>query len=240
MYFSPLDILLMMFGFKNPTPENFARNKCPDGPEFDLPISPYNRHMNNFMYNLIFCDVPELFAPSKLPPASWQNALYADNADVSEIRKIAESKSYESRVRLLAFNWLRVHQHKIDAQEFLGVVIEVSLRRGLDTLACFADGQVRYIHQSESIFVVESGSNYLSERIQKLISVASESYVIASLAKGQRKDWPKVGCFRITFLMSRGAESAEGIENQFQSDPFLGPIMFAGLDIITSIDRKPG
>ena len=61
---------------------------------------------------------------------------------------IAVDPDIESRVRMLAFNRLRAMGLPTPAKQLLGTIIEFPQRGGLDTLAAFADGRVRYINQT--------------------------------------------------------------------------------------------
>ena len=95
------------------------------------------------IYELLFCDKPELFEPKE--PGStvgWKKALYGESSPES-VRAISDDSTQESRVRLLAFRWLASYGFKLSSKEILGVVIEVGLEQGNDTLAAYADGSVR-------------------------------------------------------------------------------------------------
>src|ERR1051325_7118001 len=97
---------------------------------------PYDDESANLIYQLLFCDRLELFKQnneSELTPL-W-STLFAEETDVAGLRKIAEDTEKESRVRMLAFNRLRAAGETVPARQYLGTIIEVRLREGLDTLA---------------------------------------------------------------------------------------------------------
>ncbi len=76
--------------------------------------SPYRQPEVNTRYNMLFCDDAALFAAKEGQPATpWQQELLPENEIPESIRAIAKSKTVESRVRMLAFNWLRQHDQPV-------------------------------------------------------------------------------------------------------------------------------
>lgn len=72
----------------------------------------------------------------------------------STLESVALGEGGETRYRLLAATALRSRGWKAPAgrgDELLGVVVEVSLERGLETLAAWTDGSVRYLNQGGAI-----------------------------------------------------------------------------------------
>src|SRR5690242_14080880 len=116
-------------------------------------IAPYGNDAADFMYNLLFCDDPALFARGADDPATPFPAILSENPDAARIAAIANDTTQEGRVRALAFNWLRQHGHDVPRRVLLGAIVEVPLDGGLDTLAAFADGSVRYINQTGKMSV---------------------------------------------------------------------------------------
>ena len=80
-------------------------------------------------------------AKSRFPLAS----VLSDTATHEMLETIAGDTAVESRVRILAFNRLRAMKRPVPARQLLGTIIEFPQHDGLDTLAAFADGRVRYI-----------------------------------------------------------------------------------------------
>lgn len=78
---------------------------------------------------------------------------------VEALLELAEGEDVESRVRLWAWHALRQMGEQPEgarASEVLGVVVEVPMENGFDTLAAYADGRVRYINFAGSVIVVEA------------------------------------------------------------------------------------
>jgi hypothetical protein len=118
---------------------------------------PYAQSEINFIYQLLFCDDRRLFEPQPgMQPAPWHNILFAIQPDPAAVRSLAEDSDQESRVRILAYNWLRQNRHEVPKKELFGVVAEVPLEAGLDVLAAYADGRIRYINQTGRLAVFEA------------------------------------------------------------------------------------
>jgi hypothetical protein len=114
-----------------PTPRHPA-----SGPQ---PIKPYRDDSCNFIYNLLFCDDLKLFeTPDPSPPMT---TLLAERPDAAALREIAnDAATYDSRIRVVAFNRLREMGEPVPSKLLLGVILEVPVNGGLDTLGAFADG----------------------------------------------------------------------------------------------------
>src|SRR6202000_1333456 len=120
---------------------------------------PYASDAPNAIYGLLFCDDLAAFAPKPgATPAPWQTALFAARPDTARIETLARDEHAESRVRALAYLWLRAPGQATPKGVLLGVVVEVPLDGGLDVLAAYADGSARYINHTGRIAVVEPGS----------------------------------------------------------------------------------
>src|ERR1041384_1962680 len=67
---------------------------------------PYGRSDADLIYNLLFCDDPQLFAGKDKPAGAVATVLSKEATD-DQVRKVADDQSVESRVRALAYNRLR-------------------------------------------------------------------------------------------------------------------------------------
>lgn len=188
--------------------------------------APYQEAELNTFYNLLFCDEPSLFA-AKTAAASlaWQDLLFAAVPSVGDIRRLAENPDEESRIRLLAFNRLRAAGQSVPARELLGVIVEVALSGGLDVLAAYGDGRVRYINHTGKAAVFEGVPAALAAK-------ARETIEFGRVAVNQIGPWdmprlpaPKTGNLRLTFLVSDGLYFGEGPFDVMQDEPMAAPIV---------------
>lgn len=201
--------------------------------------TPYKDDSINFMYNLLFCDEPSLFNKTNGgETTNWEEALFV-NPNEDSIRSLAEHSEVESRIRILAYNWLRKNEKPIQKGVLLGVIIEVPLEGGLDTLAAYSDGRVRYINQTGKLSVVEVGGSKDIEKLAKeLISVSIP--VIQKIGPWEegRLPPPKKGSIRMTFLVSDGLYFGEGPLVLMQKDSMAAPVISKAIELLqTVVDR---
>jgi hypothetical protein len=188
--------------------------------------APYEQPEINFIYNLLFCDDPSLFQPKgDKPLVYWESALFGSNPDVGEIRKIAENNDEESRIRVLAYNWLRERKHAVPARQLLGVIVEVPLEGGLDVIAAYPDGRVRYINQTGKLAVFEGGPPEVEAKAKALVASALPAVNRIGPWDKKRLPPPTKGNVRMTFLVSDGLYFGEGPFALMQREPMAAPII---------------
>jgi hypothetical protein len=193
----------------------------------------YGNEAANSIYNLLFCDQPELYVPrGKGDLAPWQALLFGNGASVSEIEAIAKDGNLESRIRVLAFNWLRSRGHRVPERLLLGVVVEVALASGLDTLAAYADGQVRYINQSGKIAVFDGGPPEVAHKAIALVDAAKATVARIGPWEKPRLPPPKRGNVRLTFLVSDGLYFGEGLFSVMQNEPLAAPVLSRAAELL--------
>lgn len=186
----------------------FGAKAAPAPTSFDpAAYQPYKQDELNLVYKLMFCDEAALFAKqdSALP-------LFGDNPDPQVIRAIAQDGNEESRVRLLAFNWLREHTYTVPAKEALGVVVEVPLEGGLDVLAAYADGQLQYINQTGRLAVFEGSPEEVALQAKALVQSAARGIAKNGGQEGGklRRPPPSSPNLRVTVLAADGLHISEG------------------------------
>jgi hypothetical protein len=187
---------------------------------------PYKLAEINLLYNALFCDDPTQFTPSgAAAPADWQAALFNPRPDAAAIRRIAENQDEESRVRVLAYNWLRRHKHSVPPRHLLAVIVEVALAGGLDVLAAYSDGRVRYINQTGKVAVFEGVPSQVDEKAKCLVASAVPAVKRIGPWEKKRLPPPKKGNVRITFLVSDGLYFGEGPSSLMQQEPTAAPII---------------
>lgn len=203
--------------------------KKPETPEVSSGTNEASRFGQ--IYELLFCDRPELFAPSGAPSAKWMQVLY-EQTDPELIRALAVDPSQESRIRLLAFRWLSSHGIEIQSKEILGVVIEVGLELGNDTLAAYADGSVRYINRAGKLAVFDGGPPEVVVAAQHLILVSGDTVERIGPWTEPRLPPPSKGRARLTFLVADGLYFGEGTFNAIRNDPIGKPVIDAGAELL--------
>ena len=187
----------------------------------------------NYMYNLLFCDDPELFANQTDKPdvGAWI-VLAAEPPDGAALLKIARDEKQEGRLRALAYNRLRASGKTTSSKELLGVIVEVPLEGGLDVLAAFSEGGVRYLNQSGKILVIDGSNTPVAGLVKELLAVARP--VVAKIGpwEEQRLPAPAFGNIRITFLVADGLYFGEGPAAILQQDAMAGPVLAKAMQLL--------
>jgi hypothetical protein len=199
------------------------------------PHAPYQSGAGNEIYNLLFCDDPAAFQPKPgHSPVPWQIALFSEPIDRSALLALAGESSQEGRIRYLAYAKLRALGQPVPAKVLLGVIVEVPLAGGLDVLAAFSEGAVRYVNQTGKLAVFE-GVAALQPFVQKLFA-ASEP-VVARIGPWDqpRRAPPKAGSVRLTFLVSDGLYFGEGPMVVMQREAMAGPVIQRATELLQTV-----
>ena len=196
---------------------------------------PYGSQNANLMYNLLFCDVPSLFF-SKINSdrPDWLADIFS-SYDADRIYAIAKDDETESRIRLLAYNWLRENNHPVPKSKLLGVVVEVPLEEGIDTLAAYLDGRVRYINQTEKMTIVEDGFHALNSLATDFVTVSSPILSQIGPWDEARLPPPEKGMIRLTFLAADGLYFGEGPFEAMQQNALSAPIVLKAIELLQAV-----
>lgn len=186
---------------------------------------PYRDDAANGMYNLLFCDEPARFAPRGEAPQGALATVLAESSDRAALERIANDDDMESRIRMLAFNRLRAMNIAVPSKQLLGVILEVPLGRGLETLAVFADGRMRYINQAEKIGIFEDAPPAIARKAQMVLRAAQAVVDQIGPATEPRRPPPTADLTRMTFLVSDGLYFGEAATDDMYADALGGPVI---------------
>jgi len=197
---------------------------------------PYTEPHLNFLYNLLFCDDVDLFRRSGNAPADepWRTLLASDPSPAG-LRRIADDPHAESRLRALAFRRLREIGFEVPAKILLGTIVEVPLERGLDTLAAFGDGRVRYINQSGAASIFEGGPAIVETLARELIVASLPLVQRIGPWDGARLAPPPRGTVRLSFVVSEGLYFGQGTFAQLQKDPLGAPVLAKAGELLEAV-----
>jgi hypothetical protein len=196
------------------------------------PYSPYSDAAANGIYNLLFSDAAADFRQkSGEMTTQWQNLLLAERADLKALRALADDDSQEGRVRYLAYAKLRRLGEPVPAKHLLGVIVEVPLPGGLDVLAAYSEGGVRYINQTGKLALYERVES-LNPLVQRLFAAASPVVARIGPTDQPRRPPPYGEKVRITFLVSDGFYFGEGEMADMQRDTLAGPVIQRAIELL--------
>jgi hypothetical protein len=197
-------------------------------------FAPYESAAANYIYNLIFCDRRESFRSRDGKPVGWQVVLFTEPPDVPALTKLAGDSSEEGRIRYLAFARLRAAGAPVTPKILLGVIVEVARRDGLDTLAAYSDGGVRYINRTGKMVVVE-GVDDFRPPVRRLFEAAGPVVDQIGPWDKPRRPPPAADHMRLTFLVSDGLYFGEGRVALLERDALAGPVFREAAQLLTKV-----
>lgn len=202
-------------------------------------IDPYKDTAANQIYNLLFCDNLDLYkANLKEPhPYPWDILLF-ESSTVSDLQKVIDDSTSESRMKVLAYNRQLSIGHKPNKKELFAVIVEVGLDSGLDVLASFSDGTARYINQTEKILVWETKDKKSNEFTKDLFLKSQKIVNQIGAWDKPRRPAPTKGNVRITFLVSDGLYFGEGPMDVLFNDPMASPALTSATNLMKYITEK--
>jgi len=196
---------------------------------------PYKESHVSFLYNLLVCDDIDLFKNDEtVKTESVWSTLMAEHTDAEALRTIAESEANEARVRALAFNRLRASGVSVPAKILLGVIIEVPLEQGLDVLAAFAEGGVRYLNQSGKVAIFEGQGHPVAVLAKELIEVSQP--IVNQIGPWDKERLPPSQVnVRMSFLVSDGLYFGEGPFEALQGDALGGSLLAKATQLVQRV-----
>lgn len=203
----------------------------------ELAYRPYRDESRDFLYNLLFCDDRALFAPKDgRKPKGALAAVLADDPDVKALRAIAADADEEGRVRALAYNRLREMRQVVPAHILLGTIVEVSLADGLDALAVYVDGGVRYINHAGDVTVVD-GNPAPAIRGKADAVIAASVPIVEKIGPWDhpRRPPPTADHARLTFLVSDGLYFGEGPFGTLAREAISAPLIAAATELLQMV-----
>lgn len=192
---------------------------------------PYAADGANTIYNMAFADAPDLFDKH----GAWRPEIFAERLDEEALRAITEDEDEEARVRLLAYNRLRSEGRQTPSRLLLGVIAEVALESGLDTLAAYADGRVRYINQDGGMVFVEDDLAPLKPRVEALFAAARTLVERIGPWTEARLSPPRTRRARLSFLASDGLYFGEGDIAELARDELGAPVFNAAVQLLAGV-----
>jgi hypothetical protein len=162
---------------------------------------------------------------------------------VAAWRSIVEQPGLEPRHYLQAWHFLRARgvQPPTDrAKSVLGVVVEVSLKEGLDLLAAYADYSARYYNHSGAGVVWEHPDTSLDSTIDTLLAAAGTIVAQIGPWKGERPGPPSTGQARLSFLTPSGLHFGQGDMGVLASDPLAGGLLRTATLLMQGLIAKRG
>jgi hypothetical protein len=160
---------------------------------------------------------------------------------VSALQSIAASNAQASRQCLQAWHFLRqlgVQPAADRAKQVMGVVLEVQMRTGLDTLAAYADHTARYINHGGRLIVWEATGKDMDQRVDALLHAGQHVANAIGPWKEPRRGPPPKGHVRLSMLTPLGLHFGEGPFEILSADPMGGPVIAAGTVLMQALIER--
>jgi hypothetical protein len=188
-----------------------------------MPVTAYTDRATNEIYNLLFADDVDAFKA----------------ADSGDPAAVAADESAESRLRAVAFRRLAAVGAPAPVDPpLLGVVVEISMDEGLDTLAAYADGQVRYINHARGMTIVEEPRLLLAQ-VEALMLVCRPVVAAIGPWQGERQPPPPADQARLTFLVGGDLYLGQGPFEALAADAMAGPVLRVATTLLQAIVALP-
>lgn len=196
---------------------------------------PYTDEAIARLYQGLFCDDLALYdnIGSEYP---W-NALFSQST--AELGGLLIHPSMDARIKLLAARELRLLQLMPPINELLGVVVEIHLPEGLDTLAAYRDGKATYINHSEKVIFWETETPESKKIVDCLFSSSNQVVKHLSPWQQERLAPPQINHLRINFLASHGLYFGQGPTTMLFNDAFARPALLAASDLMRYLIDVP-
>lgn len=197
---------------------------------------------------LLFGDVPiEEWAGTTrdVPWIHFQDAEHAmAHADIpaaeAALHAVLNTPELESRQYLQAWSCLR--QLDRDAltglpEELYGVVLDVPLAQGVDTLAAYEDRSARYLNQGGGGIVWDTTDPVMDGLIEALLTAARPLSATIGVWESSRPPLT-AGMARLSLLTAEGLHLRDGGVDELFQDAATGPIFAAGAALMAELTGR--
>jgi hypothetical protein len=194
---------------------------------------------------LLFGDVPLRNWASAGEGRPWNLfARAADSIDAGDtaaaraaLHQVLALEGLESRHYLQAWDGLRalgVQPPDDEAKHLYGVVIDMPVQGGWDTLAGYQNGGCRYLNFSGAGVVWETGDAQIGALLDRLLTQGRQ--VVARIGPWSGPRPPlTAGHLRLSFLCPSGLHFGQGPTNALSADPLAGSLLSTGVNLLLAL-----
>jgi hypothetical protein len=181
-------------------------------------------------------------APALLGLADAVEAADRDTAE--QCLRVLIGAGAESRVRLQAWSLARAAgvAPRADARRVRGVIVEMGLDQGVDSVAAYEDGSARYLNQGGGgVFweATEPEGGEIRSAIGRLLEAAQAVADVTGPLESRRPGPPQEGAAAIWLLTDAGIHLGTGPADALTQDQLGGPVIAAAVGLMSAlIDRS--
>jgi hypothetical protein len=159
-------------------------------------------------------------------------------AAVAALREVVDSANLETRHYLQAWHALRqlgVQPMPENAKQVLGVVLEVHLEDGLDTLAAYADSSARYINHGGRLIVWGTQDAEIAGLVAALLRAGQGVADFIGPSTEPRRRPPPQSHVRLNMLTASGLHFGEGPIAAIAVDPMGASVLGPGTVLLKAL-----
>jgi hypothetical protein len=221
----------------------------PVAPAGHLPVGSGPQPGVNPLRELLFADLPAARARSVFAKAGDPGRALVTLADAADRHDpeaaraaMASAPGWNTDTRLHLQAWSLARDAGADAGEdsrdVLGVVVDMGLADGLDTLAGFADGSARYLNHSGSAVVWEVPDMAIGQLVRQLLDAAAIVVAMGGPLDGERLPPPSRGHTMLSVLTRGGIYVGAGPIDAISDDPRGGPVIAAATELLQTLVQR--
>ena len=203
----------------------------------------------NPLRELLFADLRPAQARDVFTRGGPATAYLVALADAAEARHtagalaaLAGAPAFDRETRLHLQAWTLARAAGVvpghDAHDVLGVVVDMGLEEGLDTLAAYADGSARYLNHSGSAVVWEVPDMAVGQLVRALLDEAAIVVAMGAPLEGARFPPPAPGSTMISVLTRGGMYLGSGPIEAITTDPRGGPVIAAASELLALLVQR--
>jgi len=156
---------------------------------------------------------------------------------VQALQSILGRTGLESRHYLEAWNALRqvgVSPHPDEAKHVYGVVVDVPMQSGFDTLVAYEELKARYINFSGGAIIWDAPDSRMDEHIRTLLTAGQALAQLIGPWEGERP--PLItGQARISLLTPSGLHFGQAAFETLAQDPIGAPVIAAATRLMQAL-----
>jgi hypothetical protein len=161
---------------------------------------------------------------------------FGPEAGAEALTRLATGDGTEARIRALACRSLRSLGAAPEPLPFLGVIVEVGLKQGIDTMAVYADGRVRYLNHAGGVSVIEVPGIADAEIGAVLAAGRPVAEAIGPWTDARRPP-PGKDAVRLSFLVGDELRFGEGPMTVMARDAMAGPIIATATALLLKLTQ---
>lgn len=199
----------------------------------------------NDVRELLFGDVPLRNWASGGGGRPWdlfaQAADFHDEGDIAgaraALREVLALEGLESRHYLQAWDVLRAvgdQPPDDEVKRLCGVVIDMPVRGGWDTLAGYEHGGCRYLNLSGAGVVWDAEDARIGALLDRLLAQGRQVVAMIGPWSGPRPPLT-AGHLRLSFLCPSGLHLGQGPVDALTANPIAGSFLSAGVDLLHAL-----